>query len=409
MYRRNITTRIREALADTPVVALTGARQTGKTTLVRELANEIAGSRYLNLDHAATLAAASADPESFVMQGHETLIIDEVQKVPALLPAIKSAVDAVRTPGRFILTGSAHPLVLPEISESLAGRMEILRMWPFSRGELLGRRDGFVDRVMARDLNAGMVGISGSNTLVDLVVRGGFPEVNTRSSARRRRAWFDSYVTAILQRDIRDLAYVEGLSTMPRLLELLAARSGALVNKAELSRSIGMAYTTLERYLALFEATFLYTPLPAWAGNPSKRLVRSPKLYLCDSGLAAHLGGFAAEEDAAHPAAIGPFVETFVVSEIRKQATWADSDVSIWHYRAGRQEVDIVLEDHQGRVVGLEVKAGATLGRNDARGLHSLAETAGEKFVRGVILYGGSEVLPFGKDVTAMPISELWA
>jgi hypothetical protein len=409
MIRRNLTPRIEEAMMDTPVVALTGARQTGKTTLVRELARSRRGSRYLSLDDGATLAAASEDPVAFVGQEAMTLIIDEVQKAPVLLPAIKMAVDADRRPGRFILTGSANPLVLPQVSESLAGRMEILTLRPFSQGELAGRRDELIDRLMADTFEAPGCDDVEAADLLARVLQGGYPEAITRASQRRRDAWFASYITAILQRDVRDLAHVEGLSQMPRLLSLLAARSGALVNRAELSRVMGIPYTTLVRYLALLEATFLYDPLPAWAGNPSKRLTRSPKAFLCDSGLTAYLLGVAADRVGPANGSRGPLVESFVVSELRKQASWADADVTLWHFRSGRQEVDVVIEDRRGRLVGIEVKAGATLGRNDVRGLRSLADAAGKRFLRGVLLYAGSEVLPFGPDITALPISALWA
>ena len=409
MIRRNLIPRIEESLSDTPVVALTGARQTGKTTLVRGLAENVAGSKYLNLDDGTTLAAVSADPVAFVGQDAKTLIIDEVQKAPALLPAIKVAVDADRRPGRFILTGSAHPLVLPNVSESLAGRMEILTLRPFSQGELAGRRDGLIDRLMATNFQAPACARVEAADLTGRAMRGGYPEATTRSSQRRRDAWFASYVTAILQRDVRDLANIEGLTQMPRLLSLLAARSGALINKAELSRAMGMAYTTLERYLALFEATFLYEPLPAWAGNPSKRLTRSPKAFLCDSGLTAYLLGIASDRSGFDDGWRGSLIEAFVVAELRKQSSWSDTDVNLWHFRSGRQEVDIVLEDRRGRVVGIEVKAGATLGRNDASGLRAFADAAGKRFLRGVLLYGGSEVLPFGKDIVALPVSALWA
>jgi len=295
------------------------------------------------------------------------------------------------------------------VSESLAGRMEILTLRPFSQGEFAGYRDGLIDRLMATNFQAPDCARVEAADLTGRAMRGGYPEATTRSSQRRRDAWFASYVTAILQRDVRDLANIEGLTQMPRLLSLLAARSGALINKAELSRAMGMAYTTLERYLALFEATFLYEPLPAWAGNPSKRLTRSPKAFLCDSGLTAYLLGIASDRSGFDDGWRGSLIEAFVVAELRKQSSWSDTDVNLWHFRSGRQEVDIVLEDRRGRVVGIEVKAGATLGRNDASGLRAFADAAGKRFLRGVLLYGGSEVLPFGKDIVALPMSALWA
>jgi len=408
MIQRNLRPRIQEALADTPVVALVGARQTGKTTLARDLARSIRGSKYLNLDEAATLAAASSDPVAFVEQSTTMLVIDEVQKVPALLPAIKVAVDRNRRPGGFLLTGSAHPLVLPTISESLAGRMEILTLRPLAESEMADHKGEFIDRLFATQFESPECEGMSREQLMAAAMRGGYPEITGRASQRRRDAWFASYVTAILQRDVRDIADVAGLSQMPRILALLAARTGSLVNKAELSRATGIAYTTLERYLALLEATFLYEPLPAWVGNLSKRMTRSPKAFLNDSGLTAHLLGLELSQNNPASTSLGPLIESFVVSELRKQASWAGLDVTLWHYRSGRQEVDVVVEDRRGRLVGIEIKAGSTLGKSDARGLKSLADATGERFIRGILLYSGRETLPFGPRIHALPISALW-
>ncbi len=411
MLRRNITRAIKEALSDTPVVALVGARQTGKTTLVRQLstgATEKKSSRYFTLDDAATLAAVTADPASFVRQLDGLLIIDEVQRAPELLPALKVEIDRDRRPGRCLLTGSANVLLLPKVSESLAGRMEVLRLHPFSQGELAEHRDCLIDRLLSDSFKPEAIPRDEVIQLPQRVLVGGFPEAIQRQTSSRRDAWFASYVSTILYRDVRDLANVEGLTQMPRLLALLAARSASLLNKAELSRATGLAYTTLDRYLALLEMTFLLDPLPPWSINTSKRLVRSPKTFLNDSGLAAHLVGFGSEQWQANSQYRGGLVETFVVSELRKQASWSQSAVSLFHFRSHRQEVDVVLEDRAGSIVGIEVKAGASLGRRDTAGLRALAEIAGDQFVRGVVLYGGEETLPLGPDLWAMPIASLW-
>jgi len=409
MIRRNLSSRIYEALADTPVVALVGARQTGKTTLVQQITATAADARYLSLDDATTRAAASADPTAFVQQSRGLLVVDEVQKVPDLLSAIKVAVDRDRRPGRFLLTGSAHVLVLPRVSESLAGRMEILRLRPFSRGELAGHSEGFIDRVFEGDFTPPPASPQQSQPIHEMVLVGGYPEVVERPSARRREAWLGSYVTAILERDVRDLASIEGLARMPILLGLLAARSGSPLNKAELARASGLAYTTLERYLALLEATFLIEPLQAWSANLSKRLVRSRKVFLGDSGLTAQLTGVGFDRWQADPNVRGSLVETFVVSELHKQASWSDLEVSLSHYRSARREVDVVLEDRAGRIVGVEIKAGASLGRRDFAGLEALADDCGDRFVAGVILYGGDETLPFGPHLWALPLPALWS
>ncbi len=405
MRRRNISRRLEEALDDTPVVLLNGPRQTGKTTLVSEFAR----SRYFTLDDSATLAAAAADPVSFVRSGSGSLtVIDEVQKAPGLLPAIKVEVDRNRQPGRFLLTGSANVLTLPKVSESLAGRMEVLTLWPFSQGELDGVVDSLVDRLFSEPFLIDDPPVIERGELDDRLIRGGFPEAQSRPVARRRRAWFRSYITTILQRDIRDLAAIEGITQIPRLLSLLAARCGALLNKSEVSRSTGYAYTTLDRYLALLEAIFLFQPLPAFSTNLNKRLTRAPKTFLCDSGLAAQLTGVTGERLAAEPMLRGPLLETFVMMELRKQVTWAEAEVTLFHFRAGKREVDFVLEDTAGKVVGIEVKASASLGARDFSGLKALAADLGSRFISGVILYTGQQTLPFGEKLWALPISALW-
>lgn len=411
MIRRKITGRVEEALADTPVVALVGARQTGKTTLARELVKHRPGARYLTLDDPSTLVAAISDPTTFVRQSEAALlVIDEIQQAPQLLGPLKVEVDHDRRPGRCLITGSAHVLAVPQIADSLAGRMEILHIRPFSQGEMAeDPGPTLVDRLLAASFEPRFEPATSGPDLADRILRGGYPEVGSRPSGRRRSAWFSSYVTAIMQRDIRDLANIEGLTQVPRLLALLAARSARLLNKAELSRSVGLAYTTLDRYLALLEATFLLEPLPAWSTNLGKRIVRAPKVVLGDSGLAAHLMNADAERWRTDPGIKGALTETFVIGELRKQASWSESVVSVSHYRAGQQEVDVILENSAGRVIGIEIKAGATLGRSDGAGLRFLAESLGKRFHRGVVLYAGDRSVPLGTEIWAIPIASLWA
>ncbi len=409
MKRRNIVPRLDAALADTPVVLLHGARQTGKTTLVQRLAAARPGARYYTFDDAAVLAAATGDPPGFLADADDLVILDEVQKAPELLSAIKLLVDRDRRPGRFLLTGSAHVLMLPKLSESLAGRMEILTLWPFSQGEIEGVTEGFVDAVFADSLPR-LPEASGAARIVDRVVRGGFPEAAARDAADRRSAWFAAYLTTILQRDVRELANINGLTAMPRLLSLLAARTAGTMNKSGLSRDTGFAYTTLDRYLALLETTFLLQPLPAWSANLGKRLTRAPKLHLCDSGLVTHLIGATAERLMSEPTLLGSPLESFVAMELRKQATWSKTQADIFHFRTSdRKEVDIVLEDRAGRVVAIEVKASATFGRKDVAGLRFLADALGDRFRRGILLYNGESVVPLGSSLHALPINALWA
>lgn len=400
---------VREALQDTPVVLLNGARQTGKSTLVRSKMLENRGARYLTLDEAGVMAAAEADPAGFLSGIQGPMILDEVQRSPGLFPAIKAEVDRERRPGRFLLTGSANVLLLPRLSESLAGRMEILTLWPLSQGEIEDVEEDFVDAVFSDDPLPLREESQGPSDLVERLLRGGYPEALGRSSEARRRAWFGSYVTTILQRDVRDLSNIEGLTALPRLLSLLAARAASLVNYAELSRSASMPQSTLKRYISLLEATFLVQTLPAWSSNLGKRLVRSPKLLLCDTGLISSLQGLNAERLASDPVLVGPLLENFVAMELQKQATWSKTQPRLFHFRTQTgQEVDAVLEDATGRVVGVEVKASATVGARDFRGLRALAEASGNRFRRGLVLYTGRTAVPFGNDLYALPMTSLW-
>ena len=267
MTGRHAAESLLDALADTPVVYLQGARQTGKSTLVRALAGRQHPASYLTLDTAAVLAAATGDPEGFVAGLRRPVVIDEAQRAPGLALAIKAAVDADRRPGQFLLTGSAGILSLPKLAESLAGRMELHTLWPFSQGELLGVRETFVDRMFDADLSAPDTAPDVQPTLIERVCRGGYPEVQVRKSRARRQAWFDAYVDAILQRDVRELANIERLSEIPRLLALLASRVGQLVNFADLGRTLAIPQTTLKRYMTLMEMTFLVRLLPP--GSPT--------------------------------------------------------------------------------------------------------------------------------------------
>ncbi len=407
MIRRNISKSLAEAMADTPVVLLHGARQTGKTTLARWYSENISGGRYLTLDDATVLAAATEDPAGFLSGLEGAVVLDEVQRAPALFPAIKAAVDRDRRPGRFLLTGSANVLLLPNLSESLAGRMEILTLWPFAASELTAAKAPFVDRVFSGDILAPSRAAESRWEVLQRITVGGFPEVVSRKTARRRSVWFGSYITTILQRDVRDLANIEQLALLPRILGLLAARSTCLMNYAELSRSLGLSQSTLKRYLALLETTFLVQPLPPWSANLGKRLVKSPKITLCDTGLMAYLLGVESGSDIPQHL-IGPLVENYVVMELRKQAGWSETRVTLHHFRERTgKEVDVVLENGAGQVVGVEVKAAGTVTRNDFKHLGFMRDHLGDRFLRGVVLYLGTETVSFGATLQAVPVGAL--
>mgnify|MGYP000355233458 CR=1 FL=1 len=420
MFRRYIDTKLSAALGDTRVVLLHGARQTGKSTLARQIA-ERERREYLTLDDPAILGVARSDPWALVERAGEGIVIDEVQLAPQLFPAIKRAVDQDNRPGRFLLTGSANLFLLPNLSESLAGRIEILTLHPLSQSELASPQGGrpraesrgadennFVEALFSADPWTMGRTDEPREAVCRRVIGGGFPEAVGREGARRD-AWFGSYVTTLLQRDVRDLMQIEGLTELPRLLSLLAARSSALLNASEIARALGLPNSTVRRYLALLEALFLFQPLPAWSTNFGKRLVKSPKAHLLDSGLAAHLRGETDARALAHSSSLGPLLESFVVLELRKLLTWSRMAALPYHFRTttGR-EVDVVLESPDQRVVGIEVKAASNVGPGDFSGLQALREAAGEKFVRGAVLYLGEQRLPYGDGMWALPISTLW-
>ena len=409
MLKRNITHKIIEALADTPVVMLNGARQTGKSTLAKSLISEKIIDRYVTLDDATVLAAAKHDPAGFISGLGESTVIDEIQRAPELFVAIKADVDRNRTPGRYLLTGSANVLLLPRLSESLAGRMEIFTLWPLSQGEFIGSRERFIDSIFSeKGPSSESASSDNKTTVIERAIRGGYPEAASRGSESRRRAWFGAYITTLLQRDVRDIANIDGLTAMPRLLAMLATRSPSLFNYSELSRSTGLPQSTLKRYMALFETIFLIDHIPAWHSNLGKRFVKAAKLVMNDTGLLTTLLAVDAARLENTPLC-GTVIENFVIMELKKQISWSDTGPAILHYRTqAGQEVDVVLEDTAGRIVGIEIKSAKSVGGHDFRGLQSLAEASGHNFLRGIVLYSGSEMVSFGSNLCAMPIDSLW-
>lgn len=400
---------LREAMEDTPVILLNGARQTGKSTLIQACTEALPDVSYLTTDDATVLVAAQRDPAGFLSQYTGTVIIDEVQRAPGLFPAIKLLVDRDRRPGRFILTGSANVLLLPRISESLAGRMEIMTLWPFSAGELAGQSEGFLPALLSPEPQFPAGEELDRAAYLQKIVAGGYPEALSRKTARRRDAWYGAYITTILQRDVRDLANIEQLSSLPRLLQLLASRSMGLANHAELSRTIQLPLSTLNRYMTLLELTYLVQPVLPWAANLGKRLVKSPKLMLCDTGLMAYLLGVDGTGKIPD-IALGALVENYVALELRKQMTWYPGRLELYHFRERTGiEVDFILETPQGQIVGIEVKASGSVTENDIKHLVFLQKTLGPRFQRGVVFYLGEKPVHFDDQLVALPLSYLWA
>lgn len=404
MIQRHIEGPLQEALADTPVVLLVGARQTGKSTLAQTL---VPPSRYLTLDDATILASARAAPSEFVAGFDHLVVIDEVQRSPGLLSAIKASVDRRRSAGRFLLTGSANVMMMPQIADSLVGRMEHLTLWPLSQGEISKHKEGFLDAIWADRLPSGAGGMSLAQ-LVERVTRGGYPVAYSRTEARRR-AWFRSYVTGVVQRDVRDLTRIEGLTALPRLLAVLAARAASVLNLADVSRDLGVPYTTAQRYVALLETVFLIRAVPAWSGNLGHRVTKTHKVVFVDPALAAALLHASAARLVKDGTLAGRLIENFIVMELVKQASWHSDEPQIYHFRTPKgAEVDVVLEV-DGRVVGVEIKASDSVTDGDFRGLRALAQLAGRRFHRGLVLYRGERIVPFAPNLHAAPLSAVWA
>ncbi len=408
MYKRFAERLMREALADTPVVLIVGPRRAGKTTLVRKM--EEADRRFLTFDDPIVLDAARTDPVGFV-RGLDRVILDEVQRVPELLLAIKRSVDEDYRPGRFLLTGSANVMTLPRVADSLAGRIETLRMLPLARAEIEGVTPTFLDRLFAgeRELEGSQDAIVGDE-LVRLTLTGGFPEAVARETERRRQAWARSWLASALSRDLREITEIGRQAELPKFVRMLAEHSGQLVNYSQLGARIGVSHKTGQRYLALLEQVFLVTTLPSWHTNALKRLVKTPKLHFLDSGLLAAARGMTLARVRARRDAFGPLLESFVFSEILKLIAASDMQVTPWHFRDQQmREVDIVLERDDGRIAGIEIKANATVRSRDFAGLRTLAEACGERFAFGVVLHDGDGLTPFADRLAAAPLSGLWA
>jgi uncharacterized protein len=402
VYERHLRPKLEAALKTSPVVFIAGARQVGKSTLVQQALPNYA---YFSFDDASVLATARRDPQTFI-RGLDKAILDEVQLLPELARGLKLEVDRNRSPGRFVLTGSANLLVLPHLADALVGRMTVLTLYPLSQGELQGKEEGFIDWLFAK--NDIKIQKLPTPSLVDSVVRGGFPEAVAYTHSERA-SWYQNYVNTLLLRDVRDFANVRGLAELPNLIAMLAARNATLFNIAELSRTLAMPHSTLSNYLDMLEALFLIRRVPAWSSNLGKRLVKTPKLYMLDSGLAASLLNLDAERLKREPTLFGNLLENFVVMELYKQLTWSKTRARLYHFRTHTgQEVDTVLEGPAGDIVGIEVKNKVGIGAKDFKGLEALKELTGKKFKRGVLFYGGENLLPFGEKIWAVPLSGLW-
>lgn len=406
-YPRYLKDNLLQAFKASPVTLLIGPRQSGKTTLMREIGEEL-GMNYLTFDSLKQLAAAQEDPEGFIGSLSKPVIIAEVQRVPQTALPIKLSVDQERVPGSFGLTGSAYPLVAPKLNDSLAGRMFILHMLPLSMSEIQQKKSRFLELVF----DPAAVFSEGTHwnrkNMIEIFAAGGYPDALALDSIMRDR-WYDNLLTTILERDVQDIANIARPRDIAKLLNILAARSSNLLNISELSRISSIPYTTLNHYMVLLESLFLIIRQPAWHLNRTKRLIKMPKIYFGDTGLLINQLGIGSEPILENGRLLGPILENFVFLELKKLSTWALNPIELYHYRTQTgAEVDIVLENRAGQIVGIEIKASETISSEDWKGLDILGEEMGDKMIRGIILYPGKEVVTLRKNRIAIPLSTLW-
>jgi uncharacterized protein len=380
----------------------------GKSTLARQIAAEEHPAREFSLDVRATREAALADPGGFIAGLDGPAFIDEVQRAPDLLLAIKDSVDRDPTPGRFLLTGSANVVTSRRVKDALTGRMETIRLWPLAQCEIRGASGNFVDALFAAAPPRISGAVVGRDAFVAIVAAGGYPEARARVG-RRREWWFASYLETTLDRDLRDLSDARRLAEVPQLLRLLAARAANILSYRGVASRTSLNHETVREYVALLEGIFLVRVLPAWRPGLAAREVHAPKAYLVDSGLLAHLLGADEHRIASDDQVTGKVLENFVVTEILKHAEWADVRTTAYHYRRREEEIELILEDREGDIAAVEVKAAATINRRDLRPIERLRDARGERFKAGVIVCTTGQTTPLGDRLWAVPIAGLWA
>lgn len=405
---RHIRDDLIDALSSSRAVAVVGARQVGKSTLVADLVAAKHLTRLINLDDEATAEAARTDPAGFMAEISEPTAIDEIQRAPELLLAIKRRLDENQARGQFLLTGSANILTLPTVADALPGRVDYLTLWPFTQGELRGIRETFIDGLFAGRLPRLSDMPVGRSSVAPMLVTGGYPELQGRS-VRGRTRFLASYLASIIGRDLDDVANVRNVENVERLLFVIGARSGGTASFHGMARDLGVDANTVRAHTRILEDLFLVHQLPPWHVNLGSRQIKSPKLHITDSGLLAYLIGANERRIAEDGAVAGTMLESFAAMELIRQTGWTELPVQLFHYRDKQQrEVDIVLERHDGNIVGIEVKAGATPTSRDFGGLRYLRDNLGQRFKGGVVLHTGESTLPFGDRLAAVPIAGLW-
>jgi predicted AAA+ superfamily ATPase len=404
---RSISDRIVYSMGFARVVALLGPRQAGKSTLVRRLAEDRLSADYVSLDEEPVRSLAAADPTGFLAARDGCVVIDEIQRVPELLLAIKARVDRDRAPGQFLITGSANIRRIATVSDALPGRASYLTLWPLSQGELVGRRERFLERMFAGEPPLLADAPVGRHEYAHTMLAGGFPEVREHPQPARS-LFFSSYVDSILERDVGDVSRVHDPSSLGTLLRLVAARSGGLARYEGLAREVGIDGKTVKSHLDVLERLFLIRVRRPWHVNLGQRQVKAPKLYASDSGMLCALIGADVTRIRDDDGLAGAVFETFVATELERQASWFEQPLTFWHYREANREVDVIVERPSGEIVGVEVKASATVRPRDFAGLRHLSERLGERMLAGAILYAGARTLPFGERMWAVPLQALW-
>jgi len=407
MYQRNVRKKITTALRDTPVIMLAGPRQCGKTTLVKQIMKD--DWVYVTLDDVNQLEFAKNDPLGFIRGFNDRrVIIDEVQRVPELFLPIKQSIDENRRPGRFLLTGSANAMALPRVADSLAGRLEVISLLPLAECEIQDTPSSFLTKILSGKIpDAKQTRVR--EQLITKVLTGGFPEALLRKEENRRASWFNQYILGIVQKDMKDLSQIENLDIMPRLIQIICNQAGNLINYTEVGNALGLSRQTIVRYLQLLEQLFIFQELPAWHRNNNKRLTKAPKVHLVDSGLLCALRRVNDDKIHRDPVLFGNLLETYVLCELRRLASWLDEPLYFSHYRDKDQvEVDIVMETMSGDVIGIEVKSSATLRTHSFQGLQRLKKITGKNFLLGLLLYDGDHTNVVDENIFSAPIGVLW-
>ncbi len=410
LIQRNVLSAVQTAVADTRVVVILGARQAGKSTLLEQLiAAEGSARQILTLDQQAVRAAAATDPAGFVAELDVPVAIDEVQRVPELMTEIKLRVDRDKSPGQFVITGSANLLEMKRVKESLAGRAEYIRLHPFSQGELNGVRETFLNRLAEGNFPDVSDAPVGRRAHSELLAAGGYPEAQHRTAARRER-FFESYLEGILEKDLAAIGDFAEPAAIRRLLRAIGATSATELNIERLSSSTGTPASTIRRQIDVLETLFLVDRFPAWRGSLLARAIKRPKAYISDTGLLAYLVSANASRIETDLDVGGMFYETFVATELRRQTSWMDNRPELFHFRDRHgREVDLIAEFNDGSVAAIEVKAAATINRRDMHGLSYLRDKIGDRFKGGALIYAGADTVQFGDRLAAVPLSGLWS